>query len=280
MILFVYLQKKISMKKLLSLFLILVLLSPFFASCKKDKGDPPVLPPAESMKIDFSNFDSQKKSALSVPDLKGTENSSWEFAAFAAGTWQIIIGTTLYVPVASFQLAIDKTPTYVSEKNWQWSYSATIAGVVYKARLTGQIRSTDVEWKMYITKEGSYTDFLWFDGTSLLDGTGGTWTLYESNVSPTALIKIDWTKTGTTIGKIKYSYVKNGVFKDSYIEYGLTTATLNAYYKIHYYNGAKFSDLDVEWSTTQHNGRVKSIDYLGDNEWHYWDANRVNTTAP
>lgn len=269
------------MKKALSISLICLLLSSIILpGCKKDKGDPPVLPPAESMKIDFSNFNSQTKSAQSFPDFKGTENSSWEFAALAAATWQVIIGTTLYVPVASFQLAIDKTPTYVSEKNWQWSYSATVAGVVYKARLTGQIRSTDVEWKMYITKEGSYTDFLWFDGTSLLDGTGGSWTLYESNVSPTALIIIDWTKTGSAIGKIKYSYVKNGVFKDSYIEYGLTSAALNAYYKIHYYNGAKFSDLDVEWNTTSHNGRVRSIDYLGDNEWHYWDANRVNTTAP
>jgi hypothetical protein len=41
------------MKKLLSLSLLLLII---FAGCKKDQGDPPLLPPAESMLIDFSNF--------------------------------------------------------------------------------------------------------------------------------------------------------------------------------------------------------------------------------
>lgn len=267
------------MRKLLSVTLILILFSTFFGGCKKDKGNPPLLPPAESMKIDFSNFDTQKKSAKAFSDLKGTENSNWEFAAVAAGTWNVIIGTTLFVPVRAFQLAIDQTPGYVSDKNWQWSYNANVAGTVYKARLTGQIRTSDVEWKMYITKEGAFTDFLWFEGTSKLDGTGGQWTLYESNASPTALIQIDWTKSGTSIGKITYTYVKDNSFKTSYIEYGLVAnpvKNLDAYYKIHYFN-VKFIDVDIEWSRSEHKGRVKSIDYLGDSEWHYWDANKVNS---
>jgi hypothetical protein len=268
------------MKKLFSLTLTLILMAALNTGCKKDKGNPPVLPPAESMTIDFSNFISQAKSARAFSDVKGTENSSWEFSALAAGTWNLILTATLAVPVTSFKLAIDQTPAYVSENNWQWSYNATIANVSYKARLTAQIRTTDVEWKMYITKEGSYTDFIWFTGTSKLDGTQGQWILNESNASPVPMIQIDWQKTGSGIGTVKYTYVKDGAFKNSYIEYGLTTNTLNAYYKIHYWNGAKFSDLEIEWSTAGHNGRVKCVDYLNDDQWHYWDGNRVNTTAP
>ena len=61
------------MRKIMSLGLILILSSVFFAGCKKDNGDPPALPPQESMTIDFSNFDFQKKSDAVVSGQKGTE---------------------------------------------------------------------------------------------------------------------------------------------------------------------------------------------------------------
>lgn len=266
------------MKKLITLSLIIIAL---FAGCKKDKGDPPILPPEESMIIDFSNFETQKKSAEF--SVKGIENSSWEYAAEAAGIWKLIIVGTLIVPTTSFQMVIDQTPEYVSEKTWQWSYNATIANATYKARLTGQIMDTDVKWKMYITKDGNggFTDFLWFEGTSAFDGKSGSWTLYHSNANPVAIINIDWEKSGTDQGKIRYTYVKTDTFKDSYIEYGRTSNTLNAYFTIHYWDKEKekSSDVFVEWSTTAHNGRVKSPHYL-DGQWYCFDANRVNVTCP
>jgi hypothetical protein len=268
------------MKKLLSLGLILILFSGFLTSCKKDKGEPPVLPPQESMTIDFSNFASLKKSAAPAFDLKGTENSNWEFASGVAEVWRLIITTTLIVPVTSFKVAIDQDPAYLSVKTWQWSFSVSAANATYKARLTGQIGASEVTWKMYITKEGTggFAEFVWFEGTSKLDGSSGTWTLNQSSQSPGAMLQIDWTKSGTSINSIKYTYVKNSdAFKTSTIEYGLTTGDLNAYYNVHYYNGLKFSDVEVKWNTSSHNGRVKSVDYLGDANWHCWDSNKVNT---
>lgn len=266
------------MKKLIALSLLILIA---FAGCKKDKGDPPVLPPAESMIIDFSNFESAGKSA-DVKSVKGTEDSSWEFSVVTVAVWRAIIGVTLIVPVTSFQMVIDQNPEYVSEKTWQWKHSATIAGATYQARLTGQIGANDVIWKMYITKDGAgaYTDFLWFEGTSAFDGKSGTWKLYESNANPVALVDIDWEKPAENEGKIRYTYVKNTEFKSSYIESGLTTSTLNRYFTIHYWQGAKFSDVFMEWNSTVRNGRVKSIDYLGDDLWHCWDANKINVICP
>jgi hypothetical protein len=270
------------MKKLLPLVLILILSALLLHSCKKDKGEPPVLPPTESMTIDFSNFTTLKKSGDVLIGQKGTENSSWEFAATVAGIWKLLVTTTLAVPVASFKLAVNQTPVYVSEKNWQWSYTVSVASITYKARLTGLIGSGDVKWKMYVTKEGSggFTEFLWFEGTSRLDGTAGQWILNESYASPTPLLQIDWTKSGSSIGNVKYKYLKENSFKNSTIEYGQTTATLNAFYTIHYYNGLKFSDVYVEWNTTTYNGRVKCLEYLGDTNWYCWDANKINIVCP
>ncbi|MEI8226295.1 MAG: hypothetical protein WCG82_10245, partial [Bacteroidota bacterium] len=270
------------MERLFSLTLILILSAGLIISCKKDKGEPPVLPAQESMIIDFSNFATQKKSADLLSDQKGTENSNWDFAATVAGVWNLIINTTLAVPVTSFKLAVDQDPVFLSEKTWQWSYNFSVASVAYKARLTGQIRTSDVLWKMYITKEGTggFAEFVWFEGTSKSDGTGGQWILNQNSQSPGAMLQIDWTKTGTSIGSVKYTYVKNlDSFKTSYIEYGLTTSTLNAYYTIYYYTGLKFSDVNVEWNTTTHNGRVKCLEYLSDNKWYCWNEQKINITC-
>jgi hypothetical protein len=271
------------MKKFISITLIIVLAANVFHSCKKDKGDPPALPPLESMTIDFSNFTSSGKSGEFANIPKGTETGNWEFAAAAAGVWKALIATTLAVPVASFRLAVSQAPSFVSTKTWQWSYNVTVGDATYKARLVGQIRASDILWTMNISKEGTnaFSEFVWFTGTSLLDGTGGQWILNHSSASQVPTLQIDWTKSGASIGTIKYTYVKSGeAFNSSYIEYGLTSNPLNAFYNIHYWNGLKFSDINVEWNTTTKNGRVKSIDYLQDSEWHCWDANKLNVTCP
>jgi hypothetical protein len=71
--------------------------------------------------------------------------------------------------------------------------------------------------------------------------------------------------------------VKSGNLKGSFIKYGLTTGSLNAYYDVHYYESslARFSDVNIEWSSTTKNGRVKSADYLL-GAWYCWDSNKVN----
>ena len=273
------------MKKFLIITLALILAGGLLQSCKKDHGDPPTLPPAESMTIDFSNFETGKKSDVSINYPKGTQTSNWEFAAGVALVWKTILFTTLAVPVYSFQLAVDKVPVYLDDKTWQWSYNVSVLSVAYNARLTGQIRTNDVLWKMYITREGTggFAEFLWFEGTSKLDVTGGQWKLNQSAQNQVQILQIDWTKTGNSVGMIKYTYTKTGdPFKDSYIEYGLTTNTLNAYYTIHYYNSAylQFYDLNVEWNSTGHNGRVKCLAHFGSSDWYCWDGNYINITCP
>jgi hypothetical protein len=265
------------MKKFLSLTLIVIFIAGCFNGCKKDKGDPPNLPPAESMMIDFTDFVSNAKSFNTGFDTKGTENLNWETAALIIGTWRTLITVTLAIPVASFKVAVDQDPVYLSDKKWQWSYNVSAAGVTYKARLTGEIQASDVVWEMYIAREGAnaFAEFKWFEGTSKLDGTGGQWVLSESNLAPQPFLQIDWTKSGTSIGTIKYTSLKNST--GSYIEYGLTSnPTFDAYFTIHFTNtDAKYKDISIEWNTSRNNGRIKSSDYL-DGQWKCWNESKLN----
>jgi hypothetical protein len=275
------------MKKVLSFLLLMVFAFTLMTGCKEKPGDPPILPPLESIIIDFSNFENSVKSDdIQLP--KGVENSNWELAAMVAGYWRAVIFITLAVPVYAFDHAIDQKPVYLDDKTWQWDYSVTHFTITYRAKLTGQIRADDVQWKMYITREGTggYEEFLWFEGTSDLDGKGGQWTLNHSATYREPLLTIDWEGDGSEVTMVRYTYVRtlndareNDPFKNSSIEYGKQAGIYDSYYTINYYNGAAFADMDVQWNSTTLIGKVRCPAILIDNEWHCWDQSYVNVTC-
>jgi len=279
------------MKKLTSISLVITIIVGLFWGCEK-KENPPTLPPARTMSIDFSTFITSKKSAITEGELKGIaigDKTNWLLAATTAGVWNIILAVNLVIPVASFELAVDKTPVYLDNK-WEWSYNFNVVGATYKAKLTGQVISNDVKWEMYISREGvgAFTELLWFEGTSKLDGKSGQWILNHSQQFPEPMLQIDWEVVGSSIGNIKYTYIRDkkddrttDPFKNSYIQYGLTTNTLNAFYNVHQNTGVVnvFNDIFIEWSSTNHNGHIKANSYFQDNLWHCWNETGDNVTC-
>lgn len=281
------------MKKAFSLLLVAVVVTLLPAGCKKDKGKPPVLPPAESMEMDFSDFSAAKKSldlfaAKDVPD----PDENFSFSATVVGVWNTILTVNLIVPVAAFKLAKNTNPVWVADKTWEWKYSVTGVTGTYKARLVGKIQTSNISWEMYITREGTgaFAEFMWFEGTTALDGNSGQWILNYNNLFPEPYIQIDWSKTGSSVGSIKYTYVRNlkddrtsDPFKNSYIQYGLTAAALNAFYTVSIYEPLVVQDfvqVFIEWNTVAGNGRVKALHKFGDNNWHCWDTDKNNITCP
>ena len=273
------------MKKLLSFVLIITLVAGLFPGCEKKSDKAPALPPSGTMSMDFSNFGSDAKSANNGTNVKGItagDKSNWVLASGVAGVWNLILAVNLVVPVASFEVAIDKTPVYLEDKTWEWRYDFNVVGATYKARLTGQMRSTDVKWEMYISREGvgAFPEILWYEGTSNLDGKSGQWILNHSQAFPEPMLQIDWKAEGNKVGYIKYTYIRDrkddrteDFFKSSFIEYGLNANPLNAYYTVHQNTGVStvFNDVFIEWSTTGHNGHIKARNYFQDDLWHCWN---------
>jgi hypothetical protein len=281
------------MKKTASVSLIIALIIVLFGGCTK-KDTPPSLPPANSMSIDFSNFLVAQKSAnieILSQNSPAATKTNWTAAVTTAGFWNLLLTVNLVVPVASFKKAIDNTPVYIENKTWEWKFSVNVIGATYNARLTGQIQTSNVDWEMFISKDGvgAFSEFMWFSGTSALDGKSGQWILNHSQVFPDPLLQIDWALTGTDVGSIKYTYIRdlkdNGttdLFKNSYIEYGLSSAALNAFYNVHYNistTTTDFKDVYIEWSTTNHNGHIKALHYFQDSNWHCWDGTGNDVTC-
>lgn len=276
--------------RILSALTMVILLGLIVVNCAKDSEIPPTLPPVESWSIDFSNFDSEPKSAdITISPAGSALLSNWGFSALVAGYFRTVMAVTLAVPVYSFQQAIHEPAQYQGDKTWEWSYTTTSMNNTYKARLTGQIRKDDVLWEMYLSQEGTggFPEFRWFYGTSNLEVTQGQWILNQSYQYQEPVLQIDWKRTGTETGTVKYTYIRelndtrlSDPLKNSYIEYGKITGNYDSYYNIHYFNGISFSDVNVEWNSVTKNGRVKCQAYFLDNQWHCWNNNLLNITCP
>ncbi len=269
------------MKKFLSiLFIAILIISLFFACEEEDNGTPPELPPYESMFIDFSDFTVDSKTSF---EKSVNSQTNYSFAAGNVGFWSLLLSATLVVPVAAFYNSFNYSPEYIGNATWEWNYKVSGFASNHTARLTGQIRTNNIKWEMYVAKEGvgGYDEFKWFEGTSDLDGNGGEWTLYHSYEFQEEVLGIEWSKSGDEISEITYTFTRElndnretEPFNGSYLTYGLQEGNYNAFYDIHFYNywTQQFVDCEIEWSTTEYFGRVRAEYNFEDAEWHCWDS--------
>lgn len=256
------------LKKLLSLALVLAILS----ACTEEEdnfnpGTAPEIPPIESMLINFENFqESTNKGGREMSQV------NWGISALQVGTWNVIITLNLVIPVAAFQASLTSTPEFDRERGlWVWKFDYDVVGRTHSSELTGKLTDDGVEWQMFISQENGFQDFLWYTGTMNLEGTEGFWFLNEDVDNPNALLRIHWEKENETIGRVKYSNIKEGApNKDSFIEYGTQTGELDRFYNISVTSTNNL--VNIEWSSASGEGRVKDPKFFNDEEFHCWDS--------
>jgi hypothetical protein len=279
------------MKKNYFLFIVLLVLGIFITACEEDKesadnSNPPELPQYETMAPDFSIFLDNSKSAGHKNTHKPQSAWNISIARITVAVWNAILYKTLIVPVISYEYAFAQTPEKLDNGKWQWSYSLGGDYSTYSANLTGEMRSDDIKWEMRIKSSGedAFDEFLWFEGTSKLDKSGGTWILYHSPEFSEEVITIDWSASGGMIDNTRYDYVREfkddrtpELFNGSYLEYGINEENaFNLFYNIHYFSEADagFVDVTIEMNETDNSGRIKSTNWAGGNtDWHCWDSN-------
>lgn len=160
-----------------------------------------------------------------------------------------------------------------------WSYNVTSNNIVYEAELTGTLQADSVMWEMHVTRDNLFNDFLWFYGKSAIDQSGGYWILKENPITPGNLLKIDWNRYSSISADIRYTnIVQGGADNGSYIFYGITTGEFNRFYKIFNHNLNNLTD--IEWNAENRIGHVNDPLHFGNNLWHCWDTNLMDTVCP
>ncbi len=267
------------MKTIKSILLIGILITFTLQSCDKNNEVAPELPPVASFVTDFSDFNSSKKI------IPNATNENWKHASGNVFIWNLIITVGLAVPVASYAEAVtNHEAVYQGDNQWLWEYSFTnkINNITHSAKLFGTVQENSIYWEMFISKEGEYTDFKWYTGTSMLDKSKVTWTLYnnppsDNNTTPYELLSIEYIRTSESTGNITYTnIIPGGAENGGYIKYGNDSENdLDAYYHI-FNKGANNGEgnlTEIEWNQTTKDGRVKDENKFNDTEWHCWDIN-------
>ena len=267
------------MKKLISKTLLLVMLvTSVLLSCKKDnKGNKePLMPPPESMFMDFSNFQALSNKSLTADDT--TLYNNWTASAVTVGIWSSIVYLNSAIPVAAFREAFNHTGVFSENSTWKRTFSIIYLGGIYTCNLEGTAGSNTTEWKMYLSKAGGigadYSNFLWFTGTSSGDATSATWHLNRGpaeNGRP--YFDIAWVKDMS----LRYTLVDAmDAGAGNWLEYDKTgEAGLDSQFLIQTVN--QVNNITIQWKSASKNGRVKCQNWYGDLNWHCWGVNYKNS---
>jgi hypothetical protein len=262
----------------------LILLSVTFAplACREaggPDGAPPSIPPAETFVMDFSDFQNSPSPVGAQPASPAAmAGENWAYSAVTVGVWHTILVLTLAPPVAAFLAAVNQTP--VGENGaWVWRYNFTALNVQYSARLEARPATGGIDWDMYISKSGEFTDFLWYEGFSRLDGTSGSWALKLRPAEPVRFVDIVWNRNpGAGTGDIRYTNMIPGAPENgSYILHGRTGGTYDAFAELGSASTANVTR--IEWNRTSKIGRVRDAAHFGDDNWRCWDGSLNNVAC-
>jgi len=264
----------------------LVLLVGFVLTCSKDSTEPqetpPALPPTNSFIMDFGSFPLNDGEPLAkTGNVLLQTRANWSWAALNVLVWNTVLFVNLAVPVAAFYASFQHDPYKEDDGSWSWSYGFTAQNNQYTAKLNCALYDNLAHWKMYISMDGEFNEFLWYQGEGDLGYSHGTWTLYRDPADPVAYIGMEWNRNpqdGT--GDIRYTNIKDeDPNKDSYIKYGTMTDSLyNAYYTIYHKNLDNYTL--IEWNRDSKAGRVSDKIHFQDDVWHCWDEMLYDTECP
>ncbi|SMO91162.1 hypothetical protein [Fodinibius sediminis] len=261
------------MTRRLSVYPILALLNIFLiVSCSDDpssaSSEPPALPPGTSMEMDFSSL-------LSSQNTESATSQDMNFyvqAVYKAGTLEGLIDGTLAKPRKLLAAARDTMGRLNKDQRWEWGYLHALNDVQYQSRLVAeQIAAKTVNWSLYVTVDSlDIRDQLFFDGTTMNDGTEGTWTFNLLSDGEEEAAKLNWELPGESSSDffLELNILSDG--SDSDINY-ITYAGEGQVRTVEFYNAASETTSTIQWNTENRSGFIIDPD-VNDGEKACWDS--------
>jgi hypothetical protein len=241
-------------------------------SCKKDdKLDIPMLPPVSSMAVDLSFVTSEKSGSVSI--------TNWQFTNVSLAFWNAFIYGDCSLALTAFEKAIGEKSSQIDKNQWQWFSKFNFDTLAVKARLLGKQLQDSIEWKLMIST-GKLLDyepeFLWIEGMSASDQSGGWWLIYENTSNPGPLLKINWSQNETASNK--FLIVKpDDPYTGQYLEYGRkNNQVFDSFYTLKLHNN-NFIYIEIDKASKV--GHIKSTLLFNNNLWHCWNSSFENISC-
>ncbi|MBK6905178.1 MAG: hypothetical protein IPH04_20860 [Saprospirales bacterium] len=264
------------MKKL-GFFAALVLAVSVFQSCQKEPLDPhagkeaPQLPAAATFILPI---DDKFKEELTDNDPNDRTINNWGHSVANVIFWNTVLTVHTAVPVLAFYESFNHEAVYQGGGIWLWAYTVSDNSGTYHAKLYGELLvNSEVKWDMYISKDGAFSDVLWYSGITAWDQSYASWTLNYNPFNPTPFITIEYLKdNGAGQASIRYTNVIPGdAGNGSYIEYRESadaSAEFDRAYDV--FKSDIDNLLEINWNSIDSHGRVRDFEKFGDLDWHCW----------
>jgi hypothetical protein len=162
----------------------------------------PQLPPLSSMQMDLSFFSidvdvASAQAGSPSETLKANYSGKENFIQAAVRTFyvQLVIYTSFEAPVHAFAAAIHSVPQPQPDGSWLWTFIFVEDGVDYGIFLYGKPVGNVVEWRMEVSSNNPdvpLDHFVWFDGESKQDDSGGFWNFYSPEAPGESFLRLDW----------------------------------------------------------------------------------------
>ena len=247
-------------------YLIIVILISVLFSCKKDERESiPVVPPVSTMSVDFSFLSAKKSGWINL--------SNWQYSSISLAVWNNILNNNCALPIISFEKTIEQKASYLNSGEWEWSNKFNADTISIRSKLIGKLVNDSVEWKLFISTSKlnvSTPEYLWIEGKSAYDQSGGWWLIHEKPSSPNPYIKITWSNVnGVSVNRFVIVKSDDPDF-GQYLEYGTkNNPVYNSYYTIKIHND---NFIYIELNKQSKEGRIKSEFIFNNMDWHCWDS--------
>ena len=271
-------MKKLSFALVLTLFVLMT------QSCQKDSltdvNDPyagqaaPELPSEATFVMPLSELKDPKASPKTL--------NNWGHSVANIAVWNILISVHTAIPTLSFHAALAHDPEYQGQGVWLWAYEfSDDDGNGYRAELYGEMLATEeVKWDMYISQADGSAQVHWYTGVTANDESYASWTLNYQPENPTPFIQIDYQRdNGAGVETIRYTNIIPDIPENGgYIEYREGDGANEVFDRAYDVFKAEIDNLlEINWSSADHNGRVKDPEKYEDEAWHCWGTNLLDT---
>lgn len=245
--------------------------------------EPPTLPPAETMRFDFSFFGSERDlgAALQSQSEEAGTKFNWLNAVVRVAYINLAVAQAFTPPAAAFHAALSTQPIIEEDGTFLWTYrwiSPEAREVVI--RLRGRIDGVHVDWSLRVSddqQEPPLDDFLWFYGRSTLIGRSGWWIFLDPRRGEgTEVFRIDWHYENPADRNLRFENIDEGheEFGDR-LAYRVDAPIVS----VTFYDASENRTADITWDRGTGTGSLKVPDY-NDGERACWDENQEDIECP
>ncbi len=251
----------------------------------------PKLPPTSTMVFQPDFFGVQPPAPVSPRAIETGKLDPATLQAAAAGDHtnfitayvralfvHLLVYDALEEPIGAFAAAINAVPQAQPDGSYLWTYIFVEGPREYSVFLYGTPQVDRVQWRLEVSSNDPampLDHFVWFDGESMNDDSGGFWQFYEPVDSTNGVqsARIDWANGATNSLTITVNGATQPDVGDSLVF--TESATMGS---ITYTDASAGETTTITWYADG-TGSITAPDYNGGLP-ACWDSQQVNTTCP